>query len=133
MRAVYAGFSQTELVVTNPTTAEMIKYTANAFLALTISYANEIARICETLDGVVTLRGIATGPGFRRYLLDWRSDGPNVDFTSFDEVFSAVPTEGNLGSLDTNAFSPGLYWFRLRVLESQDYILGECSIRVRFK
>ena len=36
----------------NPTTAEMIKYTANSFLALTISYANEIARICENLDNV---------------------------------------------------------------------------------
>ncbi|MGK7393536.1 MAG: UDP-glucose dehydrogenase family protein [Candidatus Cyclobacteriaceae bacterium M3_2C_046] len=52
MRQVYAGFPHTDIMITNPTTAEMIKYTANAYLALTISYANEIARICETLQQV---------------------------------------------------------------------------------
>ncbi len=52
MRQVYSGYGQTDYVITNPTTAEMIKYTANSFLALTISYANEIARICESLQEV---------------------------------------------------------------------------------
>ncbi len=52
LRKVYDGFGNSTIFVTNPTTAEMIKYTANSFLALTISYANEIARICETLPGV---------------------------------------------------------------------------------
>ena len=52
MREVYSGYRDTTIFVTNPTTAEMIKYTANSFLALTISYANEIARICEHLPGV---------------------------------------------------------------------------------
>lgn len=52
MREVYSGFTNTTIFVTNPSTAEMIKYTANSFLALTISYANEIARICETIENV---------------------------------------------------------------------------------
>jgi UDPglucose 6-dehydrogenase len=52
MRDVYSGYPDAEIVVTNPTTAEMIKYTANAYLALTISYANEIARICENVKEV---------------------------------------------------------------------------------
>lgn len=52
MREMYRGYNRTTIMVTNPTTAEMIKYTANSFLAMTISYANEIARICEELPGV---------------------------------------------------------------------------------
>lgn len=52
MRRLYDGFPDADIVITNPTTAEMVKYTANTLLALNISYANEIARICETLDDV---------------------------------------------------------------------------------
>ena len=52
MRRLYDGFPDTDVMITNPTTAEMVKYTANTLLALNISYANEIARICETLEEV---------------------------------------------------------------------------------
>ncbi|OCT11011.1 nucleotide sugar dehydrogenase [Paenibacillus pectinilyticus] len=41
--------------------AEMIKYASNAFLAVKISYINEIARLCETLGANVT--EVATGMG----------------------------------------------------------------------
>jgi UDPglucose 6-dehydrogenase len=36
----------------NPTTAEMVKYTNNSFLACKISFINEIANICERIPGV---------------------------------------------------------------------------------
>ncbi len=49
---VYSGYSDADILITSPSTAEMIKYTANAYLALNISYANEIARICERLPDV---------------------------------------------------------------------------------
>jgi UDPglucose 6-dehydrogenase len=52
MRQVYAGFPNCNVFVTNPACAEMIKYSANSFLALCISYANEIARICERVKDV---------------------------------------------------------------------------------
>lgn len=87
----------------------------------------------QSLDGVVTLRGLAFGDGFRRYILDWRPDDPTVDFRSFAEIFTPVTVEGDLGTFNSDAFAPGLYWFRLRVLETNDYIIGECTIRVRFR
>lgn len=40
-------------IVTDVRTAEMIKYTANAFLATKISFANEIATICERVGADV--------------------------------------------------------------------------------
>ena len=40
-----------ELLVTNLQSAELIKYVANAFLGLKISYANVLADICERLGG----------------------------------------------------------------------------------
>jgi UDPglucose 6-dehydrogenase len=48
------------LVVTDLASAEMIKYAANAFLATKISFANEIANICELVGADVTqvVRGI---------------------------------------------------------------------------
>lgn len=42
------------LVATTLTSAEMIKYSANAFLALKIGFANEMANVCERVGADVT-------------------------------------------------------------------------------
>ena len=49
------------VVVTDLTSAEMIKYAANAFLATKISFINEVANICERVGADVTQ--VATGIG----------------------------------------------------------------------
>jgi len=41
-----------KIIKTNPETAELIKYTNNAFFSLLISFANEIANISEKISGV---------------------------------------------------------------------------------
>jgi UDPglucose 6-dehydrogenase len=50
------------LIVTDPETAEMIKYASNAFLATKISFINEIANICEALGADV--KEVAVGMGY---------------------------------------------------------------------
>lgn len=53
LREVYSSFdAAVPRIVTNPTTAEMIKYASNAVLATLISFSNEIARLCSAVGGV---------------------------------------------------------------------------------
>lgn len=49
---IYKGYFKAPIIRVNLRTAEMIKYTSNALLATLISYANEIASICEETGGV---------------------------------------------------------------------------------
>lgn len=63
--ALEAGVAEIPMVATSITSAEMIKYSANAFLALKIGFSNEMANICERVGADVT--EVMTGIG-----LDWR-------------------------------------------------------------
>lgn len=62
LRKVYAGFENIPLLVTNRKSAEMIKYASNDFLALKISYINEIANLCEIIGA--NIEDVALGMGF---------------------------------------------------------------------
>ncbi|MBI4179379.1 UDP-glucose/GDP-mannose dehydrogenase family protein, partial [bacterium] len=68
---------ETPVVVTDLTTAELIKYASNAFLATKITFINEIANLCEKvgadvhvvaramgLDGRIGPKFLHPGPGF---------------------------------------------------------------------
>jgi UDPglucose 6-dehydrogenase len=67
----------TPFVITNLETAEMIKYTCNAFLATKITFINEVANLCEKvgadvhqiaqamgLDGRISAKYLHPGPGY---------------------------------------------------------------------
>ena len=50
VRQMYSvAFPETPIVKTGPTTAEMVKYMTNTFLATKVSFANEIKMICDKL------------------------------------------------------------------------------------
>lgn len=49
------------IVITDPRSAEMVKYASNAFLATKISFINEVAMICESLGADVS--AVAKGMG----------------------------------------------------------------------
>lgn len=71
------GYNPPPMVTTDPASAEMIKYAANAFLAMKISFINEIAGLCEKAGADVTeiARGIGLDPrigqGFLKAGLGW--------------------------------------------------------------
>jgi len=60
MKTMYTGISA-PYIVTSLTGAEMIKYASNAFLAMKISFINEIARICDAFS--VNVNDVAKGIG----------------------------------------------------------------------
>jgi UDPglucose 6-dehydrogenase len=47
--AALFAWAKCPVIRTDPTTAEMVKYAANAFLATKISFSNEFANLCEAL------------------------------------------------------------------------------------
>ncbi|MED3910362.1 UDP-glucose/GDP-mannose dehydrogenase family protein [Peribacillus simplex] len=60
MREVYKNFN-TPFVITDRKSAEMIKYAANDFLALKLSYINEIANLCEIVGA--NIEDVSQGMG----------------------------------------------------------------------
>ena len=79
MKQVYSVLylNETPFVETNIETAEMIKYAANAFLAMKITFINEVANLCEKVganvqdvakamgkDGRISSKFLHPGPGY---------------------------------------------------------------------
>ncbi len=58
--ALYAPLGA-PVLITDPRSAEMIKYAANAFLATKISFINEVALVCERIGADIT--SVAEGMG----------------------------------------------------------------------
>ena len=56
------NFGKVEVISTDITSAEMIKYSANAFLACKISFANQMANICDLVgaDVLEVMKGIGS-------------------------------------------------------------------------
>jgi len=52
---------ETPVVITDTVTAEMIKYAANTFLAMKISFINEVANLCDAVDA--DIHDVARGIG----------------------------------------------------------------------
>ena len=61
IRRMYAGFDAPVLTM-NRRSAEMVKYASNDFLALKISYINEIANVCEVVGADID--AVSAGMGY---------------------------------------------------------------------
>ena len=103
-RAVMAGLyrplslNETPILFTGRRTSELIKYAANAFLALKITFINEIADLCEALDADV--QQVARGIGLdNRIGSKFLNAGPGYGGSCFPkDTLALVRTAADAGS-----------------------------------
>jgi UDPglucose 6-dehydrogenase len=93
VRAVFEPLDA-PVIVTDATSAELVKYGANAFLALKISFINEIAHICDLTGGDIDAvadgigRDPRIGPAFLRAGLGFGGSCFPKDLRALDETSS---------------------------------------------
>lgn len=97
-----AGFTAVPVVTTDLASAEMIKYAANAFLATKISFANEIANICERVGADIreVVRGFGLdsriGPRFLNAGVGWGGSCFGKDLSALIDVAQEYGYEPHL-------------------------------------
>ena len=100
MRELYRPLSLNEapLMFTSRRTSELIKYAANAFLAMKITFINEIADLCEKLDADV--QQVARGIGLdNRIGSKFLNAGPGYGGSCFPkDTLALVRTAQSVGS-----------------------------------
>jgi UDPglucose 6-dehydrogenase len=77
------------VLVTDPASAEMIKYASNAFLAAKISFINAIANLCEAVDA--DIREVSIGMGYDgRIGFQFLHAGPGYGGSCFPKDVAAL-------------------------------------------
>jgi UDPglucose 6-dehydrogenase len=80
---------QAPVLVTDPASAEMIKYASNAFLATKVSFINAIANLCEAVDA--DAREVAIGMGYdTRIGFQFLHPGPGYGGSCFPKDVAAL-------------------------------------------
>jgi len=111
-----AGMAEVPIISTTLASAEMIKYSANAFLSLKIGFANEMANICERVgaDVVEVMSGIGLdariGSGFLNAGIGWGGSCFGKDVNSLLHTAAEYGYEARIlaASLAVNRLQRGI-------------------------
>lgn len=137
LEKLYAPFNCRDLVVTTPSSAEMIKYTANSLLATLISFSNEIANLCSAMGGVdaeevmrgvhldhrispISSDGSRVSPGLVSYL----KAGPGFGGSCFPKDVKAFVSHGA-----SMGYEPRLLSEVVRINESQPFRVKDLLVK----
>ena len=101
LAALYAEL-QAQVLVTDPASAETIKYVANAYLATKVSFVNAVARFCELVGADVT--DVALGMGQdKRIGFEFLKPGPGWGGSCFEGGESVLACRDGVTRLMTFA------------------------------
>jgi UDPglucose 6-dehydrogenase len=90
---------QAPLIVTDPSSAETIKYASNAFLATKVSFINAVANLCEAVGADV--REVVLGMGYdRRIGFEFLRPGPGFGGSCFPKDTRALVRIGEDAGYD---------------------------------
>ena len=103
-REVYASFAGVPVMVTNNSTAEMIKYTSNSVLATMISFSNEIGNVCAAL-GDIDVADVMRGVHLARYFTIKLEDGRRLKAPIASFLWAGCGYGGSCLPKDTKALS----------------------------
>ena len=120
------------IVYTDPESAELIKYASNGFLALKISYINEIAALCESVDANV--KEVANGMGLdgrigRKFL----HAGPGYGGSCFPKDTLALASIGEEAGVQQSIIKTVIDVNTKTKLRMIDKINDICDGRIRKK
>ena len=99
MFKIYASWPNTAKIATDPTTAEMIKYASNVFLATKIAFINEMCDICEKVGADVEMLSLGIGSD-KRIGKDFLKTGPGFGGSCFPKDINALIKVVNEQGLD---------------------------------
>ena len=99
--------NETPIINTNVETAEMIKYASNAFLALKISYINEIANLCDSVGADIHVVSKAMGQD-GRISPKFLHPGPGFGGSCFPKDISALANSGKKNNVKMNTIEAAI-------------------------
>ena len=115
---------ETPILFTDLKTAELIKYSANAFLALKISYINQMADLCEKIGADV--HDVAKGIGLdKRIGKKFLHPGPGYGGSCFPKDTIALVKTANQNNYDISIIDTVVKYNAKRKLEMGNKILKE--------
>jgi UDPglucose 6-dehydrogenase len=83
------GALRAPIIVTDPASAETIKYASNAFLAAKVTFANAVANVCEAVGADV--RDVLLGMGYdKRIGFEFLKPGPGYGGSCFPKDITAL-------------------------------------------
>jgi len=126
MLQIYESWQDSKIIVTDVTTAEMIKYASNTFLATKIAFINEMADICAKVNADVEMLSYGVGLD-KRIGRDFLNAGPGFGGSCFPKDINALIHIVKNQNIDNKILDAVLESNRIRkfhMLEKIKHIVG---------
>ena len=108
-------FTSSPIIITSNENAELIKYASNAFLAVKISFINQIADLCERIPGA-DVNAVSEGMGLdKRIGIEFLKAGPGYGGSCFPKDTVAITSFAQEEGVDLSIVNSAIQYNENRV------------------